>query len=117
MGIYTRHESPMPEDVNTVDIYINGSKQPGAATLATGGTDYGHFYYYLSGLAEGHTYEIKAKAAAGDNRGGFDVINATAVIDRTPPIINITSPADGAYINSDLILIAGAINETVSGIQ
>ena len=110
-GIYTYDSSTVDENVTAVAIFKNGNLL-GNALLSNGIFELG----VSTGLTVGQLYEFKAVALAPDGQAGFDVINAIAADDSTPPNVLITSPASGSYLNNMTVTVIGRATDTETGI-
>jgi hypothetical protein len=51
-----------------------------------------------------------------DQTGNSAMTSVTLNIDKTPPVITITSPANGATIVASVVTVTGTITETLSGV-
>ncbi len=54
---------------------------------------------------------------ATDNAGNSATATATISIDKTPPVITITTPSNGAVLSSSQLTVSGTVSDSLSGIS
>ncbi|RLG42197.1 MAG: hypothetical protein DRN78_03405, partial [Thermoproteota archaeon] len=70
--------------------------------------------YTFTNLAEGsHTVDVKAY----DKAGNYDVTTVTFTVDITPPVLDITNPANETYTNSENVRVEWTYYDTLSGVD
>ncbi len=79
------------------------SNEVGAHTATKSG---GSWSYKFNGLASG-TYTVRAEQSDGLGNVGFSAL-VTFTINTTPPVVTMTSPANGTSTSSSSVLFAGA---------
>lgn len=91
------------EDATPVSVTVDG--------VAAARTDRA-WQASVDGLGEGpHRFEIAAVDAAG-NRAQ---VSRDVIVDLAPPVVTITSPADGALTRDDTIEVAGSVVDGTAG--
>jgi Subtilase family/Bacterial Ig domain/Fervidolysin N-terminal prodomain len=100
--------------VETVELYIDG------ALFGTSATEPHNFYWNTNGLPNGY-YELSAIAY--DTSGNIGYSNSVTVYvhnqqeqDSTPPVVSITSPANGAHL-SKLVKIKVLASDNIGVIR
>lgn len=103
--------------LNTPDIAISGrvtDTNLGRLTVngVTVPTDGGSFTHPVR-LSEGvNSFTLRAE----DLAGNFSEQLFTVQLDTAPPLVTITSPADGVFLNTPQISVTGTVNEPVTSV-
>jgi hypothetical protein len=83
------------KDSTAVTLTINGNSVPIGAN--------GAFSYQLSAVEGFNTITVVATDAAGNSTN----VKRTVILDTTPPVLTITSPADGSTISDSAVVVSG----------
>ncbi|HET8796729.1 MAG TPA: Ig-like domain-containing protein, partial [Thermoanaerobaculia bacterium] len=97
--LYTRAVTPT--------IRVAGGVQATIAATLNGAA-------YTSGTTISSDGDYRIAATATDDLGHSGSAEATFSIDRTPPVVTITTPADGASIQSDRVEVRGSVGDSVA---
>src|SRR5262249_38903805 len=58
----------------------------------------------------------KINGTATDRAGNGSTVSATVYLDKTPPALEITSPANGATVRTPEVTISGTVTDALSGV-
>ncbi len=67
-------------------------------------------------LVDGEGADIRVIAVAEDRAGNRNTLEVLVHIDKTPPVLTVLTPVDGATVNAPEVDVAGTLGETLAGI-
>lgn len=101
-------------DTSTFNLVIDSSAavgwDAGTATAITNG--YQWTYTPATALSDG-SHTIKAAVTDHDGNAATQA-TSTVKVDTTPPTLNITAPANGAWFNTTSVVVTGVTNDAIS---
>ncbi len=103
---------PAPSIVTRIDFYIDAEASPKGTVSAPSGGVYS-WTWSTAGYSDG-SHTVRARAV--DIWGGQSDTSVIVNVDRTAPVVTITSPANGASVPGPVVTVAWTIAESGTGV-